>query len=134
MKNTANPVSIEKSSLPPSVTGNEGSDPNGNMLSKKKRKQWSEAEDLELIAAVRKCGEGNWANILKANFKGDRTAAQLSQRWAIIRKRQGNSNLSVSNLTTASQLSEAQLATRHAVSVALDMHVKPLRTGLPQTS
>ncbi|XP_031379465.1 uncharacterized protein LOC116194710 isoform X2 [Punica granatum] len=129
MKNTANPVSIEKSSLPPSVTGNEGSDPNGNMLSKKKRKQWSEAEDLELIAAVRKCGEGNWANILKANFKGDRTAAQLSQRWAIIRKRQGNSNLSVSNLTTASQLSEAQLATRHAVSVALDMHVKPLRTG-----
>ncbi|KAI3835383.1 hypothetical protein MKW92_004066 [Papaver armeniacum] len=43
-------------------------------------------EDKELIAAVKKLGERNWANILKADiFKGDRTASQLSQRWGIIR-------------------------------------------------
>ena len=46
---------------------------------KKKRKLWTKEEDLELIAAVDKCGEGNWANILKGDFKHDRTASQLSQ-------------------------------------------------------
>lgn len=76
------PVSVQRQPLP-AVTSAEGLDANGlassNNASRKKRKPWSEAEDLELIAAVQKCGEGNWANILKADFKGDRTASQLSQ-------------------------------------------------------
>ncbi|XP_039171634.1 uncharacterized protein LOC104449190 isoform X2 [Eucalyptus grandis] len=125
------PVSVRKQPLP-AVTSNEGLDVNGlasgNNASRKKRKPWSEAEDLELIAAVQKCGEGNWANILKADFKGDRTASQLSQRWAIIRKRHGNLNVGIAN-STGPQLSEAQLAARHAVSLALDMPVKNSRTG-----
>ncbi|RZC72537.1 hypothetical protein C5167_048025 [Papaver somniferum] len=54
----------------------------------RKWKTWTLEEDNELIAAVKKLGERNWANILKADFfKGDRTASQLSQRWGIIRKR-----------------------------------------------
>lgn len=51
----------------------------GNMHPKKKRKPWSQAEDLQLIAAVQKRGEGNWANILRGDFTGDRSASQLSQ-------------------------------------------------------
>lgn len=54
---------------------------------RKKRKLWTLEEDQELIAAVEKCGEGNWATMLKGAFKHERTAAQLSQRWALIRKR-----------------------------------------------
>ncbi|XAR48493.1 hypothetical protein NMG60_11031327 [Bertholletia excelsa] len=112
------PVSVQKQV--PNVTSTEGLDGNGsasgNMAPRRKRKLWSEAEDLELIAAVQKCGEGNWANILKGDFKGDRTASQLSQRWAIIRKRQGNLHVG-----GGSQLSEAQLAARRAVSLALNM-------------
>lgn len=111
------PVSVQKQPLP-TVTP-EGFDPNGlgsgNLPPRRKRKPWSTAEDQELIAAVQKCGEGNWANILKGDFKGDRTASQLSQRWAIIRKRKGNLNV-----IGGSHPSEAQLATRRAVSLALD--------------
>ncbi|KAI6689218.1 hypothetical protein NL676_026046 [Syzygium grande] len=125
------PVSVQRQPLP-AVTSAEGLDANGlasgNNASRKKRKPWSEAEDLELIAAVQKCGEGNWANILKADFKGDRTASQLSQRWAIIRKRHGNVIVGIAN-STGPQLSEAQLAARHAMSLALDMPVKNLRTA-----
>lgn len=76
------PVSVQKQPTP-SVTVAEGSDANGSASSsifpRRRRKPWSEAEDMELISAVQKCGEGNWANILKGDFKGDRTAAQLSQ-------------------------------------------------------
>lgn len=65
------------------VPSNEGLDGNGSSNSgfplKKKRKLWSKEEDMELIAAVEKFGEGNWANILKGDFKHDRTASQLSQ-------------------------------------------------------
>ncbi|CAH9053204.1 unnamed protein product [Cuscuta europaea] len=115
------PVSVQVQPLP-NVTTAEGLDTNGslntNLPPRRKRKPWSEAEDLELIAAVQKCGEGNWANILKGDFKGDRTASQLSQRWAIIRKRQGTT---VGN--NSSQLSEAQLAARRAMSLALDMPI-----------
>lgn len=72
------PVSVQKQPAPaPTVA--ENLDTNGTAGGKRKRKPWSEAEDLELIAAVQKCGEGNWANILKGDFKGDRTASQLSQ-------------------------------------------------------
>lgn len=76
------PVSVQKQPLP-IVTSAEVFDANGsasgNLPPRKKRKPWSAAEDQELIAAVQKCGEGNWANILKGDFKGDRTASQLSQ-------------------------------------------------------
>lgn len=107
------PVTVQMQPLP-SVTAAEGLDTSGpasgNFPPRRRRKPWSAAEDMELIAAVQKCGEGNWANILKADFKGDRTASQLSQRWATIRKRNMVGN--------ASQLSEAQLAARHAMSMA----------------
>ncbi|XP_059633310.1 uncharacterized protein LOC132276072 [Cornus florida] len=113
------PVSVQKQPLH-TVTSAEGLDANGSaggsLPARRKRKPWSAAEDLELIAAVQKCGEGNWANILKGDFKGDRTASQLSQRWAIIRKRQGNLNVG-----GGSQYSEAHLATRHVLSLALNM-------------
>ncbi|PIA56190.1 hypothetical protein AQUCO_00700504v1 [Aquilegia coerulea] len=96
----------------------EDKDPNGATgTNKRKRKQWTEQEDMELIAAVRKCGERNWSNILKGEFKGDRTASQLSQRWAILRKKQAHLGGAGPN----SQLTEAQLATRRAVSHALNM-------------
>lgn len=52
------------------------------------------------------------------------TLSWLMQRWAIIRKRYGNLNLG--STSTATQLSEAQLAARHAMSLALDMPVKSL--------
>ncbi|CAN4122388.1 unnamed protein product [Withania somnifera] len=110
------PVSVQMQPLP-SVVSAESLDPSGpasaNYPPRRRRKPWSEAEDMELIAAVQKFGEGNWANILKADFKGDRTASQLSQRWATIRKRHGNM------VGNGSQLSEAQLAARHAMSMAL---------------
>ncbi|KAK6940257.1 SANT/Myb domain [Dillenia turbinata] len=114
------PVTVQKQPLPSGTSG-EGNDVNvissGNLPPRKKRKKWSEEEDMELIAAVQKCGEGNWANILKGDFKGDRTASQLSQRWSIIRKRGLNPGGATSN---GSLLSEAQLAARRAVSLALD--------------
>lgn len=52
---------------------------NSNYPPRRKRKPWSAAEDRELFAAVQKYGEGNWANIVKGDFKGERTASQLSQ-------------------------------------------------------
>ncbi|KAM3237652.1 hypothetical protein P3L10_012681 [Capsicum annuum] len=107
------PVTVQMQPLP-SVTAAEGLDTSGpgtaSYHPRRRRKPWSAAEDTELIAAVQKCGEKNWVSILKAEFKGDRTASQLSQRWAIIRKRNMAGN--------ASQLSEAQLAARHAMSMA----------------
>ncbi|KAJ9545424.1 hypothetical protein OSB04_025131 [Centaurea solstitialis] len=112
------PVSVQKQPLP-TVGTTEGVDTNGSASSslppRRKRKPWSAAEDMELFSAVQKCGEGNWANILKGDFKGDRTASQLSQRWNIIKKRNGNSNI-----RTGSQLSEVHLAARRALNMALD--------------
>ncbi|GMP80542.1 hypothetical protein CsSME_00035596 [Camellia sinensis var. sinensis] len=112
------PVSVQKQPLP--MVMSEVLDANGsasgNLLPRRKRKPWSAVEDLELIAAVQKCGEGNWANILKGDFKHDRTALQLSQRWTIIRKRRSNVHVG-----GGSQLLEAQLAARRAVSLALNM-------------
>lgn len=76
------PVSVQKQPQT-AVTTTTGPDANlataGNILPRKRRKKWSTEEDMELIAAVQKCGEGNWANILRGDFKGDRTASQLSQ-------------------------------------------------------
>ncbi|XP_016452874.1 uncharacterized protein LOC107777378 isoform X2 [Nicotiana tabacum] len=128
------PVSVEKQPLT-SVTAAEVVDTNGpansNFPPRRRRKPWSAAEDMELIAAVQKCGEGNWANILKGDFKGDRTASQLSQRWAIIRKRHGNM------VGNGSQLSEAQLAARHAMSLALGDNLRaacPISTNVGPNS
>lgn len=112
------PVSVQKQTQVAAPSG-EALDADGlesgKCPSRKKRKHWSYEEDLELIAAVKKFGEGNWANIVKGEFKGDRSASQLSQRWAIIRKKQGR--LMLGGLS--SQLSEAQLATRRAIDMAL---------------
>ncbi|OWM67711.1 hypothetical protein CDL15_Pgr019212 [Punica granatum] len=119
------PVSVQKQPMP-TVASSGGLD--GNLPLKKKRKPWSKAEDLELIAAVQKCGEGNWANILKSDFKGDRTASQLSQRWAIIRKRQKNLNVGAGSLTST-QLSEAQVAANRAMSLALGRPERILTSG-----
>lgn len=81
-RNITASVSVQKQPLPPATTSTvataEGDDANG-MAPRKKRKKWSESEDLELIAAVRKHGEGNWASIIRGDFKGDRTPNQLSQ-------------------------------------------------------
>ncbi|BFG19448.1 hypothetical protein CerSpe_057230 [Prunus speciosa] len=121
------PVSVQKQPLLATITSTgataEGGDANGpasnNMAPRKKRKKWSEAEDLELIAGVRRYGEGNWANILRGDFKGERTANQLSQRWKYIRKHH-HQDLNVGG-NSSNKLSEAQLATRHAMSLALNM-------------
>lgn len=76
------PISIQRQPIS-TPSASEVFDANGaagdNLASKKRRKPWSKAEDSELMAAVEKFGEGNWATILKGDFKGDRTAAQLSQ-------------------------------------------------------
>lgn len=120
------PVSVQKLSLPAvtSCPASEVYDANGSgsgiFPPRRKRKPWSEAEDMELIAAVQKLGEGNWASIVRGEFKGDRTASQLSQRWAIIRKRHGNLNVGTVSITP--QLSETQRAARDAVKMALDPH------------
>ena len=50
------------------------------------------------------------------------------QRWTIIRKKHKNLNVGGAN-SNGSQLSEAQLAARHAMSLALDMPVKNLTTS-----
>ncbi|XP_039053205.1 uncharacterized protein LOC120195190 [Hibiscus syriacus] len=118
------PVSVQKKILPavPSTETLEGNGPAGaNLPNRRKRKPWSEEEDLELIAAVQKCGTGNWANILRRDFKGDRSANQLAQRWSVIKKRLGNLNVEGNSV-----ISEAQLATRNALSLALPMPDKNL--------
>ncbi|KAB2616992.1 hypothetical protein D8674_012861 [Pyrus ussuriensis x Pyrus communis] len=106
-KNIIVPISILKNPLHEKWHG-----------SRKRRKKCSEAEDLELIAAVEKYGEGNWANILRGDFKGDRTPNQLAQRWKNIRK--NNLDLNVGG-GSSSKLSEAQLAARDSLSIALNM-------------
>ncbi|KAG0622023.1 hypothetical protein M758_3G065300 [Ceratodon purpureus] len=58
-----------------------------NQSDRKRRRLWTPEEDLALIAAVDKCGEGNWTTVLKNHYDFDRSASQLSQRWALIRKR-----------------------------------------------
>ncbi|KAL0557817.1 hypothetical protein IC582_006368 [Cucumis melo] len=123
------PVSVQRQPVlaPPSAEGLNTNGPTyGNNASRRKRKPWSEAEDLELMAAVKKCGEGNWANIIRGDFLSDRTASQLSQRWAIIKKKHGN--LNVGPNTAGTQLSEVQLAARHAMSLALG-HVGSLKAA-----
>ncbi|XP_042472983.1 uncharacterized protein LOC122055562 isoform X1 [Zingiber officinale] len=86
---------------------------------KKKRKLWTKEEDKELIAAVRKFGEGNWVNILRENLKLDRTPSQLSQRWSIIRKRDANILAVSGNKSVSSAQSEERIAAQKAIILAL---------------
>ncbi|XP_026377519.1 uncharacterized protein LOC113271810 [Papaver somniferum] len=135
------PVSVQKQS-PPGVTTTakglygtvvtEAKELDGNAANpvcsqpaKRKRKPWTTEEDNELISAVKKLGERNWANILKADiFKGDRTASQLSQRWGIIRKRINVKSLPGGGASGIQyELTEQQLASNRAVSHALNMSV-----------
>ncbi|KAI3849203.1 hypothetical protein MKX03_030196 [Papaver bracteatum] len=89
----------------------------GGHAGKRKRKHWTAEEDNELIAAVKKFGKRNWVNILKEDiFKGDRSAAQLSKRWGIIRKR-------LKLEAGGGELIVQQRATDRAVSSALNMPI-----------
>ncbi|KAI3849201.1 hypothetical protein MKX03_030194 [Papaver bracteatum] len=117
--NTIVPVSVKKQSSA-AVTTAKGLD--GTPAKRRKRKTLTPEEDNELIAAVKKLGERNWANILKADiFKGDRTASQLSQRWGIIRKRLRNRQ---------NELTEQRVSTNRAVTQALSM---PMNNNLSAT-
>ncbi|KAG1369860.1 chitinase-like protein PB1E7.04c [Cocos nucifera] len=122
--NAVVPRSLQKQPLATKRSA-EVSDGNGSagsgLRAKRRRQAWTKEEDMELIAAVKKCGEGNWSNILKGDFKHDRTASQLSQRWATIQRRQANLNAGSSNKTVNSTRSEERLAAQKAFSLALDM-------------
>ncbi|XP_051216990.1 uncharacterized protein [Lolium perenne] len=111
-------------------------DGNGPHKKKKKPKPWSKEEDADLTTGVHKCGEGNWHDILhKYSFDSARTAVQLSQRWAVISKRQGTTK--PVNAKPASNFDIK--ATQKAFSMALGMPVRrpglsALRTGISQQS
>ncbi|XP_044511730.1 uncharacterized protein LOC123229817 [Mangifera indica] len=124
------PVSVQKMPLPMATT-TEGINGNGsvgsNMHSQRKRKTWTPVEDAKLIAGVQKYGEGKWANILEGDVEWDRNTSQLCRRWNALRRKNGNM-ISGAN-SSGSQLSETQLATRHAMSLALDMPVKNITSS-----
>ncbi|KAK6122080.1 hypothetical protein DH2020_044178 [Rehmannia glutinosa] len=113
------PVSVQKQPLSSGTCGEKR--PNngtlvGNFPPEEKRRGWSAEDDVKLTAAVQKYGERNWANIAKGDFMNDRKASELSQRWANLRKKQGNLNVG-----TSSQPSEEKLAATHyALNRALD--------------
>ncbi|MED6172383.1 hypothetical protein PIB30_049592 [Stylosanthes scabra] len=123
------PVTVQRQTLPtaPSTDGIEAKGlGGGNMASKRKRKAWSEEEDIQLRAAVQRFGEGNWANMAKGdNFPIKRSPTQLAQRWSILRKKDGTVN-SGSVVTSTTYTTAEQLATRHSLSLALDMPFKKL--------
>ncbi|KAJ4914963.1 Homeodomain-like superfamily protein [Raphanus sativus] len=110
------PVCLQK----PTPTATEGINGDGSasisMASRKIRKRWSAEEDADLIAAVKRCGEGNWAHIARGEFRGRRTASQLSQRWPHLRKKY---DTSTSGSQPGVQQTEAQIAVNHALSLAL---------------
>ncbi|GKD96602.1 homeodomain-like protein [Tanacetum coccineum] len=117
--NISVPVYVPTQAIP-TVSSAEGLD-NAHVLSnntyppRRKRKPWSAEEEHELLAAVQRYGEGNWAAMLRGDFRSDRTASQLSQRWNIIKRRQNNPINK-----TGSQPSEMQLAARRAFNMAVD--------------
>ncbi|XP_073134884.1 uncharacterized protein [Henckelia pumila] len=117
--NVSIPVTVQKQPLSSGTCSEKR--PNGSTQisfpPRKRRRGWSSEDDAKLTSAVQKFGERNWASIARGDFKNDRKASELSQRWASLRKKQGNSNVA-----TSSQLSENQLAAAHrAMSLALDM-------------
>ncbi|MCO5593756.1 hypothetical protein L7F22_047773 [Adiantum nelumboides] len=91
-----------------------------NQPARKKRKLWTFEEDQELIAAVEKCGEGNWATMLKGAFKHERTAAQLSQRWALIRKRRDSQTGNSLNSTVDNQAMATGVTTSVSTQLPLE--------------
>ncbi|XP_044427318.1 nascent polypeptide-associated complex subunit alpha, muscle-specific form [Triticum aestivum] len=113
-------------------------DGNGPHKKTKKPKAWSNKEDADLMDGVHKCGEGNWLNILhRYKFDSTRTYVQLSQRWAVICRRQGTTKpAKAKSVTTEFDIK----ATQKAFSMALDMPMgKPggfstLRLGASQQS
>lgn len=112
-------------------------DGNGPHKKKKKPKPWSKEEDADLTTGVHKCGEGNWLDILhKYSFDNARTAVQLSQRWALICKRQGT--IKPANAKPVTSNFDMK-ATQKAFSMALGMPVRrpglsALRPGISQQS
>ncbi|CAK8537647.1 unnamed protein product [Lathyrus sativus] len=61
---------------------------NSNASSNIRKGGWSKEEDIELQAAVQKWGEGNWTEMAaRDDFPLNRTAAQLSKRWRILRNK-----------------------------------------------
>ncbi|KAL3844326.1 hypothetical protein ACJIZ3_001729 [Penstemon smallii] len=118
--NISIPVYVQKQPLSSGTCGEKrpiNETPEVNLPPRRKRRGWSTQEDTKLTAAVQKYGERNWVSIAGGDFNNDRKASELSQRWANIRKKQGNSNVG-----TSSHLPETQLAAAHrAMSLALDM-------------
>ncbi|KAJ7553863.1 hypothetical protein O6H91_06G116800 [Diphasiastrum complanatum] len=103
---------------------------------RRKRKLWTPEEDQELIAAVEEYGEGNWTNILKSAFRHDRTASQLSQRWALIRKRRDgqSANLNMGpgkfSITQGNEEAQVEAATKSAATVGVPVpNLSSTRTG-----
>ncbi|CAL9108305.1 unnamed protein product [Musa acuminata var. zebrina] len=86
---------------------------------KKRRRTWTEEEDMEIISAGQKFGERNWANTIKGDHQQGRNA---SQRWSVIRKHDANSLAGSSNKSASSTRSEERLAAaQKAISLALDV-------------
>ncbi|XP_028228400.1 uncharacterized protein LOC114409223 isoform X3 [Glycine soja] len=122
------PVTVQRQTLP-TISLTDGIETKGivggNMASKRKRKAWSEEEDMQLRAAVQRWGEGNWATMAKGDdFPIKRSATQLAQRWSILRKKDGCTN--TGTITSTQYTTAEQLATRHSLSLALDMPFKKL--------
>ncbi|EOA33508.1 hypothetical protein CARUB_v10019784mg [Capsella rubella] len=117
-------------SLPKAAEGHNGNGLASSMAPRKRRKKWSAEEDEELIAAVKRHGEGSWALIAKEEFEGERTPSQLSQRWGAIRRRCDTSNTSTQ---TGIQRTEAQMAANRALSLAVGNRLpsKKLAVGTP---
>lgn len=62
----------------------------GGQPAKRKRKlwrAWTAEENSGFIVAVKKFGERNWAQILWADIKDDRTSSHLVKRRTVISKR-----------------------------------------------
>lgn len=84
------PVTVQRQTLPNGIA-TESVEVNGTggsrLSSKRKRKAWSEEEDKLLRELVQKCGEGNWATMLKGDaFPTKRNPTQLAQVGIIILK------------------------------------------------
>ncbi|KAL1532352.1 hypothetical protein AAHA92_32375 [Salvia divinorum] len=123
-KNVTISVSVQKQPPSSAVCGEKrptsNEVPEVSLPSRRRRRSWSLEEDSKLTASVQKHGERNWANIARWDFKNDRRASELSQRWSNLRKKQGNSKGD-----TSTQRSETQLAAAHrAMNLALDMRIK----------
>ncbi|KAI3468416.1 hypothetical protein Pfo_025079 [Paulownia fortunei] len=118
--NISIPVSVQKQPLSSGICGEKrpNNEASGvNLPTRRKRRGWSTEEDMKLTAAVQKYGERNWANIARGDFKNDRKASELSQRWANLRKKQGNLKVGTSSQFSVTQMADA----RRAMSLALNM-------------